>query len=120
GGMVAALGMLGGMAVYGRRVRWLPKQVGPSHYHAVGRLQLTFVIFWAYIGYEHVALQWFANLPLEALWWMPRWSGRWGWVGGALIVLHFGLPFLALLSRALKRHAKSFFVVSAWLVVVHL
>ena len=120
GGMVAAFGLLGGIAVHGRRRRWLPEEIGPSHFHALGRLQLTFVIFWAYIGYVHVNLQWLANLPLEAIWWLPRWSGGWGWVGVALIVLHFGLPFLALLSRELKRRAAPFFGVSAWLVVVHL
>ncbi|MGH9660407.1 MAG: hypothetical protein ACRD96_17790, partial [Bryobacteraceae bacterium] len=44
------------------------------------------------------------NLPEEIPWYLTRMNGGWQWIGLALILFHFVLPFLLLLSRGAKRN----------------
>ncbi len=119
GGVLSALGLMGIIAVFAKGGGALPKAVSHPHYHALGRLQLTFVIFWAYIGWCHVLQQWIGNLPLELLWYVNRWYHGWQWEGLSLVLLHFALPFLFLLPRATKENPKTFTAISVWLVIIH-
>jgi hypothetical protein len=48
---------------------------------------------------------WTGNLTDEIPWYLPRMGTNWGWIGGALIIFQFIIPFLLLLSRPLKRSA---------------
>jgi hypothetical protein len=120
GGFVSALGLVGAMLVIARSRNALPPGVGAEHFHAIGRLELAMVIFWSYIVWAQLVLQWIADMPLEVTWYIARSRGGWQWVGAGLLVLHFVIPFALLLSRALKRKPLPFVTVSAWLVVVHL
>jgi len=119
GGLLAALSLLVLAVAYSKRQGDLPDAVSSQHYYALGRLQLTMVVFWAYIGWCHVLQQWIANLPLELSWYVRRWHRGWQWEGVALVVLHFALPFLLLLGRATKKHPKALASVSVWLLLVH-
>src|SRR5262249_53071664 len=92
GGFLAALALL---VLILREVQlggWL-NELGQSHAYALGRLLLSFVIFWAYIAYFQYFLIWIANKPLEARWYVER-SRAIGWF---LFFGHFVLPFFALL-----------------------
>lgn len=118
GGFMAALAILViVIALAHRRGELL--DAGPDHVHAIGKLLLTAVCFWAYLAFFQYMLGWIANLPNEARWYLPRTRGGWGWIAFALIALHFALPFVALLSRALKRRAGALAIVSAGLLVMH-
>lgn len=119
GGLLSALALTGLAVVFAKRRSLLPATVSVQHYHAIGKLQLTMVIFWAYIGWCHVLQQWIANLPLELIWYVKRWYHGWQWEGWALVVLHFAIPFLLLLFRATKKNPKAFTAVSVWLLAVH-
>ncbi len=119
GGLLAALGLLGVMTVLVRGRGGVPKEVHADHYHAVGRLQLALVIFWAYMAWCHLLQQWIANIPVEHLWHLRRWRNGWEWQGITLLVVQFALPFLALLSRPAKRHPETFVLISTWLVLAH-
>ncbi len=79
--------------------------------HDLGTLLLTLVILHAYVAYSQFFIIWNGNLPHEIGWYVPRSRGLWGWVAVLLILVHFGLPFALLLSRAVKRRP-------AWLVRV--
>lgn len=120
GAFLSALGLWGAMSVVAHTRSILPRQVAEQHWHAIGRLQLAFVIFWAYIGWAHVLQQWIANVPVEHLWHIRRWSGGWQWMGLTLILAHGLLPLLVLLSRSVKRNARTFLAISVYLVLVHL
>jgi hypothetical protein len=63
-----------------------------------------FVMLWAYFSFSQLVIVWTGNLTDEIPWYLPRMSTNWGWVGGALIVFQFMIPFLLLLSRPLKRN----------------
>jgi hypothetical protein len=76
----------------------------PRHLHDLGNLLLTFVMIWAYFAFSQFLIIWAGNLPDEIPWYMERLSGGWQYVGVALVLGHFALPFALLLSRDLKRN----------------
>ena len=76
------------------------------HFHDLGKLLLAFVMLWAYFSFSQFLIIWSGNIPEETKWYLHRLRGGWGFVGVALIILHFALPFMMLLSRDLKRNAR--------------
>lgn len=76
----------------------------PSHLHDLGKLLLTFVMLWAYFAFSQLLIVWSGNLTDEIPWYLRRFATSWGWLGIALIVFQFIVPFLLLLSRPLKRN----------------
>jgi len=79
----------------------------PGHFHDLGKLLLAFVMLWAYFAFSQLLIVWSGNLPEEIPWYLHRLRGGWGWVGVLLILFHFALPFVLLLSRDLKRNARA-------------
>jgi hypothetical protein len=77
----------------------------PRHFHDLGKLLLAFVMLWAYLSFSQFLIIWSGNLPEEIPWFVRRLNAPWGAVSILLLVGHFTLPFLLLLSRDLKRHS---------------
>ncbi|MEE2906757.1 MAG: quinol:cytochrome C oxidoreductase [Planctomycetota bacterium] len=93
--------------------------ISQEHYHDIGKLLFAFgVVFWAYIGYSQFMLIWYANIPIETGWFLPRQMGAWKWVSLLLIVGHFALPFLLLISRWPKRWKNALAAVAFWMVLM--
>jgi hypothetical protein len=63
---------------------------------------------------------WSENLPEEITWFAARATGGWAWVAVVLIVFHFAVPFLLLLSRFVKRRIRLLSAVAAGLGVISL
>ena len=76
-------------------------------------------MFWAYIAFSQYMLMWYANLPEETAWLLRRQTNGWGWIGLVLLLGHFVLPFVALLSRAPKRRPRAVAAVAAWVLAMH-
>ena len=67
-----------------------------EHFQDLGKLLFAFgVVFWAYIGYSQYMLIWYANIPIETEWFVPRQLGGWFFVSWLLIIGHFALPICA-------------------------
>jgi hypothetical protein len=92
----------------------------PSHFHDLGNLMLAFVMLWAYVAFSQYLIIWSGNLPEELPWYVKRLRGGWGWFAGALIVLHFALPFLLLLARANKRRLGMLAAIAGGMIVMRL
>jgi hypothetical protein len=92
--------------------------VGPGHFHDLGKLLLAFVMLWSYFSFSQFLIIWSGNIPEETKWYLHRLKGGWGWVGIALVVLHFAFPFFMLLSRDLKRNARRLAVVAGVVLVM--
>jgi hypothetical protein len=86
--------------------------IASSHFHDLGKLLLAFVMVWAYFNFSQFLIIWSGNIPEEASWYLARMKGGWGYVGVALVLLHFALPFVLLLSRDLKRNANKLAMVA--------
>ena len=87
--------------------------LSPAHFHDLGNLLLAFVMLWAYMAFAQYLLIWSGNLPEENVWYVHRLAGGWRGIGLGLILFHFALPFLLLLSRDLKRRARLLALVAA-------
>ena len=77
--------------------------VTPERMADLGNLLLTSVIFWTYIAYIQFFIIWSGDLPEDVLWYLDRLEGGWNWLPLALIFFHFIVPFVLLLSGAVKR-----------------
>ncbi len=80
--------------------------LGKRHFHDIGKLMLAFTMLWAYLNFSQYLIIWSGNIAEETKWYVPRIQGVWGFIGLALIILHFAFPFMVLLSRDIKRNAK--------------
>jgi hypothetical protein len=69
----------------------------------VGNMMLAFVMLWAYTSFSQLLLIWAGNLPEEIPWYVHRLGVGWQWIGLALAVFHFFVPFVLLLMRRTKR-----------------
>jgi len=107
------------LALYALRGEELGRMLGADHWHSLGKLLLTFTSFWAYIAFSQYMLIWIANLPSEVPFFAHRTHGAWGIVGAALVVLHFAVPFLILLSRDLKRDPRKLAAMALWQLALH-
>lgn len=86
-----------------RRPGSAPPLMGPGHFHDFGKMLLAFVMLWAYFAFSQFLVIWSGNLPEEVPYYLDRTRSGYRWVSFALVVAGFGLPFLLLLSRRLKR-----------------
>jgi len=92
----------------------------PSHLHDLGKLLFAFVLLWAYFAFSQYLIIWSGNLPEEVSWYVHRLHGGWRAVALTLVVAHFALPFLLLLSRDVKRDARRLAGVAVLLLVMRL
>jgi hypothetical protein len=81
----------------------LDRVLSASNLRDLGSLLLAFVMVWAYLEFSQFLLIWSGNLKEEIPWYLARMQGGWGYVGLALVVFYFALPFALLLSGDLKR-----------------
>jgi len=83
----------------------LTEVITAKQFHDYGKLLLAFVMLWAYFNFSQLIIIWSANLPEEIPWYLKRMEGGWQYVGIAIILFHFVLPFVILLSRDIKKRA---------------
>ena len=74
-----------------------------DRFHDFGKLMLAFVMLWAYFNVSQLLIIWSANLPEEVPFYLERCTAPGSRSRGVLLG-HFALPFLMLLSRNLKRN----------------
>jgi hypothetical protein len=121
----AAGSLVGGLALltllaHRARVRGpLADELSRFHFHALGRLLLAFVVFWAYIAFFQAMLIEIADRPEEATFYVRRLGGSWEGLAYALAAGHFALPFFLLLPRPIKYRSRALANVSIWLLVMH-
>jgi hypothetical protein len=89
-----------------------------SRFHDLGNLLLAFVMLWAYISFSQFLIIWSGNLKEEIPWYLHRTGPGWVVIALALIVLHFALPFILLLSRHTKRGVRALVSVAAFLLLM--
>lgn len=94
--------------------------VRPSMIHDLGKLLLAFVMVWAYLSFSQFLIVWSGNLPEEIPWYIRRLASGWQWLALVLVLFHFALPFLLLLSRDLKRNARLLGTVAGGVLFVRL
>ncbi|MDP2886124.1 MAG: quinol:cytochrome C oxidoreductase [Ignavibacteria bacterium] len=97
---------------------YLPKLQRDSFY-SLGALMFAFINFWAYIAFSQFLLIWYADLPEETVWFMSRWKNGWEYVSILLIVVHFAIPYFALLTQDSKMDLKRLKLMAIWILFAH-
>ena len=92
--------------------------IKPKHLHDLGKLMLAFLMIWAYFAFSQFLIIWAGNLPEEIPFYVRRIQSSWKYVGFGLIVLHFALPFVLLLSRDLKKNGRMLSTVAIGVIVM--
>ncbi len=93
---------------------WLKPDFVQDH----GKWMLTFIMVWAYFTFSQWLIIWAGNLPDEITWYMRRLNGGWGFVGLWLVVFHFAVPFVILLSRSFKRDIGRMVWLATWMLLM--
>ena len=91
-----------------------------ERFQDLGNLMLAFVMLWAYISFSQYLIIWSGNLAEEIPWYLHRTSTSWSTIAVVLIVFHFALPFVLLLSRRTKRGVATLVTVAVLVLVMRL
>ena len=98
----------------------LENEVTLEHYQDMGKLLFAFgVAFWAYITFSQFMLIWYANLPEETTWFLARAVGGWLPMTWLLIIGHFAIPFLLLVTKHTKRVPVVLAAIAGGMLVMH-
>lgn len=106
------------VALYLSRRPPMDEHLQPRHFHDYGKLLLAFVMLWTYMQLSQLIIVWSGNLPEEVSFYLNRTAGGWKWLSVALVLGHFALPFVLLLSRDLKRDGRRLARVAGLLLVM--
>jgi hypothetical protein len=115
---LSAMAFLIAVVVWLSRRPPLDRIVVTAHFHDLGNLMLAFVMLWAYFSFSQYLIIWAGNLPLEIAWYLHRSYTSWRAIAIALIVFHFMVPFVVLLSRAVKRDPSLIVKVAVGILIV--
>lgn len=108
------------MMILFRKQEPLARVVTRTHYHHLGNLLLTFVIFWTYVSFGQLLIIYSGDLPPELDWYLHRISGNWKWIITVLALFHFFVPFFLLLFRAVKLHAWPLSTLAGMIFIAHI
>jgi len=97
----------------------LPKGINKYHYYSLGGLMFAFTAFWTYIAFSQFMLIWYANIPEETFWFIPRMEGMWAVLSISLIFIHFVVPFGLLLQRPSKMNPNRLKLAAYWILFAH-
>ncbi len=95
-----------------------PDAASPGQLGDLGNLMLAFVMLWTYMHLSQFLIIYAGNLKEEIPWYNARSRGGWQWVATLLFLFEFGLPFLVLLFREVKRKAQSLGPVALLIVIM--
>ena len=100
------------------RYKPMSELLKPEQVHDHGKFMLAFIMVWAYFSFSQWLIIWAGNLPEEITWYMRRLNGGWGYVGLFLVLFHFAVPFVFLISRPFKRDITRLVWLAAWLMLM--
>jgi hypothetical protein len=119
GSVLVAFGALALASHLMQRSGRLTGVISIEHYHDLGKLMFAFVVFWSYIAFSQYMLIWYANIPEETQWFLRRQNGQWTTLSWFMLIGHFLVPFLALISRVPKRRTGPLIAAAVWILFVH-
>ena len=100
------------------RYKPMSELLKPEQVQDHGKFMLTFIMMWAYFAFSQWLIIWAGNLPEEITWYMRRLHGGWGYVGLFVVLFHFAVPFVFLISRPFKRDITRLVWLAAWLLLM--
>ncbi|MGD9486974.1 MAG: hypothetical protein AB7W47_03075 [Calditrichaceae bacterium] len=90
-----------------------------DHLHDMGRLLMSFSVFWVYMWVSQHMLIWYSNIPEETSYYIFRHFGGWGSLSFLNVILNWLIPFLVLLPRSTKRNDKIMLYMAVVILIGH-
>jgi hypothetical protein len=87
-------------------------------FHDYGNLLLAFIMLWGYFAFSQFLIIWSGDLPEEVPWYLERTTSQWKVFTMVLILLQFVVPFLLLLTHAVKGRPGRLVFVAVLLIAV--
>ena len=100
------------------RYKPMSELLKPEQVQDHGKFMLTFIMMWAYFAFSQWLIIWAGSLPEEITWYMRRLNGGWGYVGLFVVLFHFAVPFVFLISRPFKRDITRLVWLAVWLLLM--
>jgi hypothetical protein len=94
--------------------------INRNHFHDLGKLMFAFTMLWAYINLSQFLIIWMGNIKEETPFYIVRSNGSPGILSPILIVLHFFVPFLLLLSQTTKRSVSILSKIAAFILLMRI
>lgn len=113
GNLFSGLAFLTIVAAGGRERLGILDYVGHRQLHDLGKLLFGFCILWAYMFWSQYLVIWYGDLPEETAFIARRMNGVWAPLAWTVFGMAFVVPFVVLLSRAVKMHARGLVAVAA-------
>ena len=113
GNLFIGLAFLAIIAAWGRERLAIVDYVGHQQLHDVGKLLFGFCILWAYMFWSQYLVIWYGDLAEETEFIYHRMHGPWAPVAWTVFALCFVVPFVVLLSRAIKMQPKGLVTIAA-------
>lgn len=108
------------------RIGKMPAKLSEAHFRDLGRLLFAFIFFWGYIAFSQYMLLWYANIPETTGWWAMRgasladgYRSSWGLVLVLLLLGHFIIPFLGIMSRHVKDNQSAMIGWTIFILAMH-
>ncbi len=92
------------------------KQVPQRYFRDLGNLTLAFTLLWAYMSFSQFLITYNGNTAEEAPFYMRRTTMGWGIISLSLVIAHFFLPFLTLLSSSVKVRIENLAQLAAFII----
>ncbi|MEM9895581.1 MAG: quinol:cytochrome C oxidoreductase [Bacteroidota bacterium] len=94
--------------------------VNENHIHDLGKFVFAFTVFWTYVWFSQFLLIYYAHIPEETIYFVDRLkSDHFAPIFFLNLIINFFLPFLLLMTRDAKRHARLLRVVCAMIILGH-
>jgi hypothetical protein len=120
GQVLSAFAFVIAIAVWLSRVSPYSEIISAEQFHDLGKLLLAFVMIWAYLSFSQYLIIFSGNMPEENRWYVNRLQDGWRFIPPLLILGHFALPFILLLSRSLKRNPRTLGMVAIGILIMRL
>lgn len=104
GSLVTALSIIAIAVILLNENGYLMPGIIGDHYYSIGFGMFAANVFWTYTAFSQCMLIWYANQPEETPWFIHRWENGWWVISIALVLVHFVIPFFALIQRKNKRN----------------
>jgi hypothetical protein len=86
-----------------------------ERFHDIGNFMLAFIMFLTYVNFSQFLIIWSGNISEETPYYVYRTQHGWRYIGIALALFHFGVPFLLLLWRRSKKNSNYLWKLAAWI-----
>lgn len=96
----------------------MSEMLKPDFVHDHGKWILAFIMVWAYFSFSQWLIIWAGNLPSEITFYLLRINNGWGSIALILVLFHFCVPFVILLSRPFKRNIRKLVWLAIWLMIM--